>query len=271
MEDTKVWLCNVAVLPADLILNAPVLADYWDKQTVSMVQKVFRKDLPKELTFARSTWSQKPSWLEQHFFNERPPQSPALHEAYHCVMHLQLTASQKLPIGDATYVAMAYQAIRKTNEVLAKNPNNEEAYRMMGRAYRLLGRYEAAKFPVVGTSLNRLRRYYQTLSAISQAVAINPNNPQTRLLLYEIQISRGKRDLALQQLEAYHQLTSNRSVLTPNDKALKRRLKELRDPLEIESKRIDNEIQIGLKNNASPVVIAERLAHSGYILKAWIC
>lgn len=253
---------------SSLIRKGSPLAKYLLKNRTGMVQQAFREDVTKEWSPNRHDWSRPATWQENYLWKPRKRQSASLFEAYHCMEHINLKSFGNIPMSDAAFVATAYWTIRKTNEVLKNDPHNEEAFRLQGMAYKYLGQFEAIHTPFTGGQINSFRRYYQAISALNQAVVINPDNPRTHIQLYDLYQSHQQFELALLELEAYDRLTSNQTLLTPDEKVLKRRLMQERDQLTQQSEEVDLRIEEYLKKDISKVLLAQQLASSGFPLKA---
>ena len=115
-----------------------------------------------------------------------------------------------------TATANAHLVIRNTNAGLKADPQNANAYRILGRAYSHLEQLEtwmvqfspaafeanengdSAKLRRADQSmfLIRQRRYRQAVAAFRQSLIIAPNDVNTLLFLAEVQTANGKFDLA---------------------------------------------------------------------------
>src|SRR5262249_49376401 len=113
---------------------------------------------------------------------------------------------QFLQVRDDSPPALLYLAIRAARRALAVNPEDSQAYLVLGEGYlRLLRstreRVWAQKFPELG----QLRRA-QATAALHRAVALQPDIAQAHLDLGGIYAELGYWDLVLQHRQAYVKL-----------------------------------------------------------------
>ncbi|QDT64025.1 tetratricopeptide repeat protein [Calycomorphotria hydatis] len=236
----------------------------------------------------RTTWGRRKSRYEQGLIGGHEDISPALARAKHYLVHLELAETRGPRLSPEAAIAFAYLAIRGANETLADAPNNVDAYRTLGLAYRYLGLWEARVAQATrATPLTRLR-LYETLAALGQAVTIDPAQAQTHLVLSEIYLQNGKLDLALNSLNNYLK-TSGETVPTvanaasesgsalsgekdqqplqkPTSPQEQRLL--LRDKLQEQMDLLNDQIAQALANNAPVMALAQGAWQQGATLKA---
>ncbi len=114
-------------------------------------------------------------------------------------------------------IAAALLAIRHVNEGLRIDPNCPDGYRVLGWAYSFLSRIESAVLSQGGPVAPNKLRYYQSIAAFQQAVALQPDNPAiVRLLLQQYEMT-GRMDIRLDLIRKLKELQSNSSSKATTD------------------------------------------------------
>jgi tetratricopeptide (TPR) repeat protein len=140
---------------------------------------------------------------------------------------------------DDTSPALLHLAVRAARRALAANPDDAQAYLVLGESYLRLSR--STRERVWGEQmpeLTQLRRA-QASAALNQAVSLRPDFPQARLALSMLYMEMDYLDLALEHLSAYRQLVRKagppaglsaeqfREQEAPSDEELARLAKEV--------------------------------------------
>ena len=181
---------------------------------------------------ARFEYAQPATFYQKYLYLERPPASASLREAEH-VMSLdaapdqlaaQLVSQSRGNLLNANVMAnlghllaAPLVAIRRTNQTLAEDPNNLQAYRIQALAYRRLSDYEQMIAQVNNGQALPTLRYYQSLMATHQCLTVDPNQPQLILDLANQFQRRGRLDLSLNYIDKFLEM-SNEEELANNPK-----------------------------------------------------
>lgn len=217
--------------PAD-----PKLAEYVRSHTADFIEAAFHEawDAPP----ARAEWARGPTWFETWLNRPKRHTSNAALASSHYRQFildtqqgvfspaLMSTKEGFDPLGLAA--SFAHLAIRRANEALAADPQNAEAYRNLGMAYEQLALIEASQYfgsPLQSWEQNftgeqqmqvlraRLqlpmaeRRYRQAVSALHQALVLDPDDVGTLRLLADLFQLYGCHDLQLRTLRRANELT----------------------------------------------------------------
>lgn len=184
---------------------------------------------------SRFDYAQPPTFYQKYLYLERPTASAALRDAEH-IMILDAAPEQIV-----MQIAMQYNgnpdernavanlgqalagplvAIRRTNQALAKNPNDKQAYRLQAIAYQRLTTYEQMIAQVSnGQALPNLR-YYQTLMAMHQCLTVDPDQPQLILDFANIFQQRNRLDLSLKHIQDFLELQGEELLENPDSETL---------------------------------------------------
>ena len=169
-------------------------------------------------SMSRFDFAQPPTFYQEYLYLERPTVSAALRDAEHIMildgasdntavqvaMQYGSNPYDKQAVANLGYLlAGPMVAIRRTNEALATNPNDRQAFRIQALAYQRLSTYEQLIAQVNnGQALPNLR-YYQTLMAMHQSLTVAPNQPQMIFDLANVFQQRNRFDLALKHLQVF--------------------------------------------------------------------
>jgi hypothetical protein len=111
---------------------------------------------------------------------------------------------------DYTSPALLYLAVRSARRALAINPDDAEAYWVLGESYlRLLKDTRERMWALRLPDLAKLRQA-QAISALNQAATLKPDLAEAHLSLFELYRDLGFLDLALEHLRAHQKLSGRR-------------------------------------------------------------
>jgi tetratricopeptide (TPR) repeat protein len=203
------------------------LPGYLDRHRTDFVKEAFRtssKDPEVRFDWARGrTFTER--WLSRP--HDVTPNSIELARNYLALMEAARTGrfprleSAVATDGVSLAVAFAHQVIRNANAGLEQQPQNADAFRLLGHAYVVLMDIEykgvlqsatAAPVPpggrrtipysvLLSAETIRRRRFRQASAALQQALIIAPDDAVAWQLLANIQYSTVKLDLALASTE----------------------------------------------------------------------
>lgn len=144
-----------------------------------------------------------------------------------------LKLERELPTAPLPFqMAASLAAVRAALEGIHESPQQSAAYRVLGAAYLQLLRLEGLVLAESEVAWGRSLRFYQAVSALRQAQALNPRDPETELLLAELWQGAGKADVTADALDRFLKLTGA-AVRDWTEAELSRRasLSQLRDRL----------------------------------------
>ena len=118
--------------------------------------------------------------------------------------------------------------IRNCNACLFADPQNADAYGLLGLAYMRLNAIEQAIVGALGGVNAESLRYVQAVMALRQAVVLEPEVANLWSALMELYRGRGRNGLALECVEKFLTLEEDRLLQDPNSEESLRRLYEER-------------------------------------------
>jgi tetratricopeptide (TPR) repeat protein len=110
-------------------------------------------------------------------------------------------------------IALTYASLRDAREGLRVNPHNAQGYRMLGECYRFLEAVEMSFETNPGSTRSASLRYYQTITALHQALEADPADLVSRYHLYDVYNAHGRADLAVKYLDLIEEATGATSIL----------------------------------------------------------
>ena len=241
-------------------LRNPELKAYLDKNQYDFGDSAFK--IEAELLPARVGWAQLPTFYQRYIWKTNVRPSPEVREA----RHLIALAGVAGPRG----VGLAYQAIRRAQEGLAKNQNDAAAYEVLGQSYLTLMNFESQGRS--DTELGQFR-YLQAVQALNLALIASPDNPGVHQMLFPVYSNNKRADLALRAVTAFRTWLSsldNRDPTVENAQIqqIERAEKEM-DRISKYVLQVDTEAKKQPKETqAQPVQMALFYYRNGLALKA---
>ncbi|MEP3480368.1 MAG: hypothetical protein ABJZ55_14050 [Fuerstiella sp.] len=207
-----------------------------DFSTADLAFKLDNAPAEKDVvSMSRFDFAQPPTFYQEYLYLERPTASAALRDAEHMMildaasdntamqvaMQYSSNPYQKQAVANLGYLlAGPMVAIRRTNEALATNPNDRQAFRIQALAYQRLSTYEQLIAQVSnGQALPNLR-YYQTLMAMHQSLIVAPDQPQMIFDLANVFQQRNRFDLALKYIQVFLELKGDELLNNPDNEKL---------------------------------------------------
>ena len=158
--------------------------------------------------------------------------------------------------------------IRHANQGLRDEPNSADGYRILGRSYFVLGQLEGEVLNQAGQRTGSMLRYYQTVMAMHQALALSPNDLSTIGQLIGQYEMTGRVDIQLELLRRFRELRPISAASDDRERQEDERLGELVHRLEEVTSQIENAAAEYLSNGVDRLQVATGAFQSGGLLKA---
>lgn len=224
----------------------PALKKYLDDHQTRFSKLAFPADAPK-LIVRPDEWARPRSIYEKYLSLPRQPDPNTIQQARHYRRHLAAGYLGKLELSVDELVPLAHLVIRTANEGLVDNPQSATGHRILGSAYEILERLETEIAGTFGGVAPDTRRFYQAISAYSQALVIEPNDPGSLLRLIDLYYRKNKTDLALRAVKDYRQLidqnTNARRATTQREQGFEELSSTLIQTVDGASQQVDSLLQ----------------------------
>lgn len=182
--------------------------------------------------------------------------------------HLFRLAAVTATDSRAKRAAATLLMIRHANQGLRDDPNSADGYRLLGLAYFVLGQLEGEILNQGGQATGSMLRYYQTVMALQQALALLPDDTSTMgQLIGQYQMS-GRVDVQLELLRRFRELRPVSVASSDRDRQDDEKLGEAIDKLAETLSRIDNAAADFLSKGADRLQVATGAFQAGGLLKA---
>lgn len=210
-------------------LNAdvPELKEFAIKNRFDLGRSVFKEEA--ELLPTRDVWPQLPTFYQRYVWKQDHRVSAETREARH---RLNLVSQ----VGERG-IGLVYQAIRRSQESLARNVNDTNAFQLLGEAYMALLNIESPGD--MNSAVGRMR-YLQAVQALNLALVANPDNVGARSILVQMYGSQRKSDLELRELQAIMEIINRQPTNSLEED--RQRIQELElygQQIDVVRKRID--------------------------------
>jgi tetratricopeptide (TPR) repeat protein len=160
----------------------------------------------------RGIWPRAPSFYDAFVYLRRRATPNGVQRANHWHV-LREALLRRRQLDDA--IAVTYASLRDARAGLRVDPHNAQGYRILGNAYRFLEAVEMSFEQNPGTTLPASLRYYQTISALHQALEADPADLESKYHLYEVYNAHGRADLAVKYLDLVEEATGATSIRPP--------------------------------------------------------
>ena len=164
--------------------------------------------------------------------------------------------------------ACALLAIRNCNEALKNEPNSAGAYRLLGLTYLRIGQMETAILSQGGMRIPNTLRYFQSITALQQAVALEPEDTDVIELLVQQYGTVGRSDMQLELCQRLKQQFPFTKSMSDEKREKRERIigaiSQLEEPIE----RINNMVTKALDENVDRLQIAMARIERGGLLKS---
>ena len=210
---TRLGSMTASMYRADIREQNQELDDYLKKRSLNLIDEAFQGEVA-ELK-PRASWPQTSTTYQRILSSPRHVRPVAAQKSLHFDRYLQQfqnPQSGQIEAPSDLAAATAHLAIRFANQALAENPENPDAFQVLGNAYAFLSKLEAS---IVGIeNYDSSRRYRQTIAAYNQAIQIEPDRALVQIGLFLVYSKNKKLQLArraLQRLEESTDFESNKS------------------------------------------------------------
>jgi len=242
---TRLGSMTASVYRADIREKNQKLDDYLTKRSLNLIDEAFRGEV-EELK-PRTSWPQTSTTYQRILSSPRHVRPVAAQKSLHFdryIQQFQDPASGQIQAPHELAAATAHLAIRFANQALAENPENPDAFQVLGNAYMFLSKLESS---IVGSeNYDSSRRYRQTIAAFNQAIKIEPDRAAVQLGLFLVYNNNKKLQLARRALQRFEESTDFESNKSEVGQAQQTGILEaqirLTTEVETQLKRIDVEI-----------------------------
>lgn len=235
---------------------------------LNFIKQAFKEQ--HELPELRSDWARPKSFYSRYLLPQTGNRNNDVQLARHYLGMMSQAGKNHMMAS-----SLAVLAIKRANQGLIENPNNAEAYRVLGSAYGYLASLESQLMapPAQPNQQRRMMsfdrmRYFQILHAYHQSLIIEPDYAPTHLFLYDLYSIMGKVDLAHRELNAYLEMIEGQEQLS-NDAF--ERLRAYTDRLAKLKERIDpvaSELDKQLASGTDRLQLASQAYQNGFVLLA---
>ncbi len=231
------------------------LNQYLKENQLSFTSQVFRTEEFLQ-DVARIDWAKNSTSYNTYLSR------PELHESNEKAEAKHYSFLLNFPFQDTSKAAIAFHVIRKANESLFNNPQDADAYRILGGAYLSLAQVESSVARKGNAVYEVRRRYLQANQALNQSLVLNPDQPTVLLGLGQFYLQKNKYDLAL---KSFNQALTLMDSSTTSEKELQQ--------LAIRSQKLEEyinttieEIKNSLGEKLNPVIEAQFAYQKGCVL-----
>ena len=172
-------------------LKQPEVKAYLAKNQFDFGDSAFKTEA--DLLSPRAGWPQLPTFYQRYIWQTGNRPGAEVREGQHLVALAAQTGARGM--------GMAYLAIRRAQEGLAKNQNDGTAYEVLGKAYTLLMNIESQGN--VNSDVAQLR-FLQAVQAYNLALIAAPDNPDLHEALFQLYSVNNRADLALRESQAIY-------------------------------------------------------------------
>lgn len=237
-------------------------AAYLKDHVFDSIQAAFRTDVSAD--DQTREWA-KPATTYDNLFSLRRPSMPGGIQAAKHYLHLATWGGE---LANSQRIAFGLLAIRKANEGLREDPHCDEGYRILGLVYSILGQLETGILSQNGSTAQNSVRYFQSIAALQQALALQPDDALTIRQLMQHYEHRHRVDIQLELAMKLKRLTTYSTSMSEEQRQERTRLLDLISRLEETVSRIDNMVAENLDDNKDRFQVAAAAFQAGGLLRA---
>ncbi|WP_010587498.1 tetratricopeptide repeat protein [Schlesneria paludicola] len=228
-----------------------------------VVKQAFR-DKPEVVEEVTREYA-KPTTTYDNLFSLRRPVVP---HAVQSAQHDFALATAGNSTSNSKRCASALLAIRNANEGLRDDPNSTEGYKVLGMAYSILGQIESGILSQGGPLPPNKLRYYESISALQQALSLHPEDSNTIRQLLQQYESMGRIDVQLELLRKLQSLPPMAKLSEEEREQEAERIKEIIVQLDESVGRIQTMTSDHLNQGSDRLQVAHGASQAGGLLTA---
>lgn len=244
----------------------------------------------EDINVERFDFARQPDFYQKYIYASRHPSSAPLRDARHYftldsqlspqILYNVVMALANDPKNDqyrellGKALAGPVMTIRRANQALRDDPQNADAYRLLGGAYSQLMLFEKAISEArQGVDIETVR-YNQAVMALHQSATIDPDRPETWNALINLYRIRNRTDCELTATDQYLRLTEEDLLNNPDAEEFLRSIYEQRRALmerkETMQARLDEVLSGNIpedprENAQQKIIIASQLYNDGFV------
>ena len=221
----------------------------------------FREEVPEDRDVLRVEVAREQNFYEKYVYASRKAESIPNRLAKHyfsidsqvpAQLVQQIVASamntddpERMTQIIGAILAGPTMTIRSAQEAVKEDPQDADAYRLMGLAYRQLGMCESTIAQISGGTDAQLLRSCQAIMALRQAATIEPDVPDTWSGLALVYQENRRMDLALECIEKFGDLQGydQKKMRTQEEEESFRQMDQLRQSLQQAKQEVEARVQ----------------------------
>jgi hypothetical protein len=202
-----------------------------------------------------------PNWSERLLSLDRNALAAGTLEASHWLRLAEAGRAAPLPfqLGCCTL------AVRAARLGTRETPRLAEAHRMLGEAYRVLRQREAASLGEQAMLWAQSLRFYESVAAAQQGLALEPDNPRLAAQLFDLYQSTGKIDAALEALTRMLDQFSASERLSDEQQAERSQMEAMQQNLASAIGEMEQRSQTALEQGRNRIEVAAACHQAGCV------
>jgi len=238
-------------------IQQPELRDFIVKNRENFLRQAFREEGPE--IPPRPAWVRPPSFYDRWVWRNDRHLSAEVQKARHL---LSLVGT---PIFQGS--ELLYLTIRNLQRGLVENPDDADAYFLLGQAYGFLGQMEVMVRGQPGAELPQMR-YLQAVVSLNQSLVAEPDNVEAHEALLMLYRPTNRLDLMQREIRALVELAKGgQQSVNPQMPRLEQ-LQQLDTQIEDVVKQVDTEVNKLVQQGATAAQVANLYFQRGCILKS---
>lgn len=166
----------------------------------------FRTSESEVRNFDRLDFALEPGFYQKHIYRQRKTKTAPLREAEHFLNLVPNPETVNSLPALVFHLSTPTLVIRRANEALTLQPQNADAFRLLGIAYARLNKIEQRIAQAQEAQSPKVLRYFEAALALRQAVTINPEDSVAWDELFRLYAENNRIDLAYEALSRWLEL-----------------------------------------------------------------